>query len=119
MWCRNITEVTRKDFFILFSEGYYDTSMSIFSNDCGEKIIYPYYGVLSEIEFLSNLYDLEQLPSTDNRFRNAKDNIRQHTVNNDDWNFGWVFYDSRFNMKECDDVILLDFLCMVFHPAIR
>lgn len=119
MGCKNITEVTRKDIFTLFSEGYYDTSMSIFSNDCGEKIFYPYYGELSEIDFLSNLYDLEQLPSTDNRFRNAKDDIHQHTVNNDDWNFGWVFYDSRFNLKECDDVILLNFLCMVFHPAIR
>lgn len=119
MGYRNITEVTRKDIFTLFSEGYYDTSMSIISNGCGEKVIYPYYGAISEIEFLSDFYDLEQLPSKDYRFRNAKDDIRQHTVNNDDWGLGWVFYDDRFNLMNCDDVDLLNFICKIFHPKIR
>lgn len=118
MWCRNITEVTRRDIFTLFSEGYDDTSMSFF-NDSGTNIIYPYYGKITELEFLSTLYNLDKMPSVDRRYNNAYDEIFQHTINNDDWELGWVFSDQRFNLMNCDDADLLKFICKIFHPAIR
>ena len=40
----------------------------------------------------------------------------QHTINNDTWNFGWVFNDSRFDLMDGPDSTLLEFLCEVFHP---
>ena len=119
MGCRNITEVTRSEIFTLLSEGYNDTSMSFFSNESGTNINYPYYGKVTELDFLGTLYNLNELPSVDRRYNNAYDEIVQHTINNDDWELGWVFRDQRFNLMNCEDVNLLSFICKIFHPAIR
>lgn len=43
------------------------------------------YGRLEETEFLSRVFDLQQLPSTDPRFKDAAGDIWQHRVNNEDW----------------------------------
>jgi hypothetical protein len=40
------------------------------------------YGRLEEIEFLERLWNLDTVPSTDNRFQDAHDDICQHTINN-------------------------------------
>lgn len=77
------------------------------------------YGRLEEIEFLSRIWDLDSMPSSDHRFDNAIGDIFQHTVNNDDWELGWVFYDSRFNLMGGDDEIFLRFLCETIHPVVR
>ncbi len=115
---KKITEITRKEMFALFREGYIDNSFSLFG-ESRERILYAYNGDVSEIDFLSDLYQLDKMPSLDPRFSNAKDDILQHTVNNDDWNLGWVFYDTRFNLKGCEDEELLKFICKVFHPSVR
>ncbi|MBQ9070192.1 MAG: protein kinase [Clostridia bacterium] len=78
-----------------------------------------YYGRLDEITFLSRVYDLKNMPSTDSRFRDAEGDIWQHTVNNSDWDDGWVFSDPRFGLINGDDEILLKFLCEMFHPIVR
>ncbi len=77
------------------------------------------YGRLEETEFLSRLYDLEKLPSSDSRFKDAAGDIWQHRVNNYDWEDGWVFDDSRFNLRDGDDEILLRFLGEIVHPVVR
>lgn len=118
MSCKKISEVTRKEIFILFSEGYFDNSFSLFG-ESDERITYSYNGDITELDFLNELYDLKNLPSKDGRFDNAYDDIYQHTINNDDWKLGWVFYDSRFNLKGCEDEDLLKFICKVFHPSVR
>ena len=70
----------------------------------------------AEIEFLEILYPLDKMLSYDDRFKNAKNDIWQHTINNDDWNTGWVFDDDRFELLKGSDNVILDFLCPVFHP---
>ena len=115
---KKITEITRKEIFALFSEGYIDNSFSLFG-ESRERFLYAYNGDVSEIDFLSDLYQLDKMPSLDHRFTNAKSDILQHTVNNDDYKQGWVFYDARFNLKDCDDEELLKFICKVFHPSVR
>lgn len=77
------------------------------------------YGRLEELDFLSRLWDLEAMPSTDSRFRNAHGDICQHTINNDDWEPGWVFDDPRFDLLGGDDEIFLRFLCEMLHPVVR
>jgi len=77
------------------------------------------YGRLEETEFLSRIWDLNSMPSTDSRFKNAIGDIWQHTVNNDDWESGWVFSDSRFNLMRGDDETFLRFLCESIHPVVR
>lgn len=98
----HISEITRRDIFDL-----------VFL----EKIIL--HGRLEEIDFLSRIWDLEAMPSTDSRFKNARGDIWQHTVNNDDWDADWVFSDSRFNLMRGDDETFLRFLCEAIHPVVR
>jgi hypothetical protein len=77
-------------------------------------------GRLEESEFLSRMFDINSLPSTDLRFKNAAGDIWQHRVNNpQDWNDDWVFYDERFNLMGCDDELFLQFLCETIHPVVR
>ena len=77
------------------------------------------YGRLEETEFLARLWDLDSMPSTDSRFQNATGDIWQHTVNNDDWEHGWVFSDSRFNLMSGDDETFLRFFCETIHPVVK
>ena len=51
-------------------------------------------GTLEEVEFLQRLWDLEALPSTDSRFKDAAGDIWQHRWNNHDWDDDWVFEDN-------------------------
>lgn len=76
-------------------------------------------GRLEETAFLSRIFDLSQLPSSDYRFENALGDIRQHRINNYDWSDDWIFTDSRFNLLHCKDEIFLRFLCEMLHPVVR
>ncbi|WP_302178231.1 hypothetical protein [Phascolarctobacterium succinatutens] len=111
---KQITEITRRDIFSLFIYG-----MDIEEFFDSKRIKYGYYGRLSEIDFLKRIYDLKSLQSFDNRFDDAEGDIWQHTINNDDYEEGWIFEDARFELLNGDDEVLLKFLCTVFHPAVR
>jgi len=110
-----ITQITKRDIKELFCDGFIESNWLVGSQKC----FYPYYGRLSEIEFLEKLYPLDKMLSYDDRFKNAKDDIWQHIINNNDWNAGWVFDDDRFELLKGSDNVILDFLCAVFHPEYR
>ena len=110
-----ITQLTRRDIFNLFINGL-DVDL-IFGNT--QHVTYPYYGSLTEIDFLNRLYNLKDRESQDPRYDNAESDIWQHTSNNDDYEYGWVFSDARFQLKEGKDEELLRFLCEIFHPEVR
>src|SRR5688500_15850185 len=76
-------------------------------------------GRLEETEFLSRLYDLSKMPSTDSRYKDASGDIWQHRVNNYDWDDNWILTDDRFNLLNCDDATFLQFLCEMLHPIVR
>ena len=78
-----------------------------------------YAGRLEESNFLSRMFDLENMVSKDDRFPNAAGDIWQHRVNNYDWEDDWIFNDDRFNLLNCDDSKFLDFLCEMIHPLVR
>jgi hypothetical protein len=84
-----------------------------------QRVTYNYFGRLEEIEFLKRLYDLNNMPSLDSRFTDAESDIWQHTVNNDDYSFCWVFEDERFQLKNGSDEVYLRFICEIFHPTVR
>lgn len=110
---RRITEITKRDIYELFRDGIPDDGIF----DWVER--YPYYGRLEELEFLERLYDLSGMESYDSRYKNAREDIIQHTVNNEDYPYCWVFSDERFPLKDGDDEDYLKFLCEVFHPYVR
>jgi len=107
-----ITELIRHDIFDLFENGCIE--QIYFGSD--KKYFYPYYGRLKEIDFLKRIYPLENMVTTDERFNNVDEEMWQHTINNDTWNFRWFFNDSRFDLMDGPDSTLLEFLCEVFHP---
>jgi hypothetical protein len=99
---RRISQVTRRDIF-----DYIRTEGS------------PWWGRMDEIAFLSRLYDLEELPSTDSRYATASGDIHQHRVNNYDWDDDWVFHDRRFKLASGPDEVLLGFLAQMVHPVVQ
>jgi hypothetical protein len=109
-----ITKITKLDIIDLFRNGF--EVEELFNI---KKIKYYYWGRLDEIDFLKRLYNLSMMTSTDSRFNDAEGDIWQHTLNNDDYLFCWVFEDERFSLLTGDDEILLKFLSEVFHPEVR
>ena len=80
----------------------------------------PWAGRLEEVEFLGRFFDLEKLPSTDERFKNAAADIWQHRVNNPlDWPDDWIYSDSRFDLIGGPSSTFMRFLCEVVHPVVR
>lgn len=78
-----------------------------------------WWGRLDEIAFLEGLYDLDALPSTDSRFTTARRDIIQHRINNYDLEDDWIFEDSRFQLLDGPDEILLTFLARMVHPEVQ
>jgi hypothetical protein len=76
-------------------------------------------GKLNEVEFLSRLYDLKALPSTDPRFDDFAGDIWQHRINNYDWDDDWVLSDSRIALFQASDETFARFLCEMLHPVVR
>src|SRR5687767_4897150 len=77
-----------------------------------------WWGDLDEVAFLSRLYDLAALPSTDGRFEDAVGDIWQHRIANIDWEDHWVFADERLGIDTSDEK-LLNFLAETVHPEVR
>ncbi|MGB8453234.1 MAG: protein kinase [Anaerocolumna sp.] len=123
----NITEVTRRDVIDIIRNGFVgnepQTKLDYYEreyvDESSTKYKICYYGRLEEIDFLSRLYNLKTMPSNDSRFRDALGDIQKHTISNDDWEADWVFTDSRFQLNNGDDEILLNFLCEMFNPVVR
>lgn len=73
--------------FILNTEGAFD-----FVNNNDDGII----------PFLNEIWDLKSMPSEDVRFSNAEQDVIQHTINNDDWDFNVLFVE-RLKLIDSSD----------------
>ena len=109
-----ISKVTRRDIINALIE-----DIEVFDLFIPQTIRFYPWGVLDAVEFLERLYKLEDMPSNDHRYKNAKEDIYAHAVANDDYRHGWIFYDERFPLKNGTDEQLLDFICEMFHPEVR
>ena len=78
-----------------------------------------WYGRLDDVDFLGRIFDLESLPSGDNRFETSSGDIWQHRINNFDWEDDWIYSDSRFNLVGGPTNTFLRFLCEIVHPIVR
>lgn len=78
-----------------------------------------WWGRLDEMEFLSRLWNLEALPSHDDRMTTAQQDIGTHRISFNDWPDDWILADSRFNLLEGDDQEFLGFLCETVNPFVR
>lgn len=108
-----ISEVTKRDIKDIFGNGieideFLDT----------RTLKYYFCGRLNEVEFLSRLFNLKEIPSLDTRYKNAEEEISHHSFN-DDYSYDWIFCDRRFGLMSCNDEDYLRFICEIFHPAVR
>ena len=92
------------------------TKRNIFYELVARKIVWS--GRLSEVAFLKRIFQLDKLPTYDNRFKNMEEDICQHRMNNCDWDDWWIIEDERINLLD-DDEIFLKFLCEMIHPVVR
>jgi AbiJ N-terminal domain 3 len=67
-------------------------------------------GQMSELQFLSRLFDLRLLPSTDHRFPTMDGDVWQHRENNRDGPDDWVFFDERLSLYSGPDEGFLRFV---------
>lgn len=81
--------------------------------------IFSWSGRMSESEFLARLYNINDMPSHDPRYKTAAEDISKHMEMNRDWSHVWVFYDARFDLLHAPDETLLRFLCEMVHPAVQ
>lgn len=109
-----ITKITRKRIKELFQNG-----INVTDDFIGSTIYYEFNGTVTPVTFLNYFFDLKNLPSHDKRFSNALEDISFHTINNQDYENGWVFEDKRFNINELSDEKYLNFICKIFDPLIR
>jgi len=75
------------------------------------------YKRLGLIDFLKRTWDLENMPSTDHRFKNAEGDIWQHMVNNNDWEYSHLL-NNYLNLLKCDDDIFICFIENCAHPVL-
>lgn len=123
---KKITEVTRQDILDIVRDGFeIKFENPVFDSETGQylssKPIKMWFaGRVEIIPFLSRLYDLEQLPSTDHRFKNALEDISCHMNWGDYRDDYWFLDDKRFRLSRYDDdEPLLRFLCEILHPVVR
>ncbi|WP_066309186.1 hypothetical protein [Bacillus sp. FJAT-29814] len=76
------------------------------------------HGKSELIEFLKRIWDLENMPSTDARFRNALGDISQHVINNPDWDDNDLF-ENCLKIFAVPDETFIHFLEQVVHPSVR
>lgn len=120
-----ITEITRQDIVDVIRDGFTITLDRPGKDPAtGEYVMerkdyMPFYGRLEEIPFLSRLYNLEEMPSTDHRYKNALGDISCH-LHFGDYEECWFFDDERFHLLDGDgDDNLLRFMCEMLHPVVR
>ena len=77
----------------------------------------PFHGRLDLITFLDKIWNLSSMPSTDRRFKDAKGDISQHMVNNDDLSYSELL-SSRLNLNDSDDITFKKFLETRLHPLV-
>ena len=82
-----------------------------------EKIYFG--GELNDVSFLSRIYDLDKMESTDDRYDSALGDIRTHRISFSDWEDDWVFSDARLDLMGCTDKKFLHFLCETIHGTVR
>lgn len=110
-----ITSITRNEIF--------DVLLNTFTEDYllgVPRRRFNFWGVLAPVDFLERLYNLENIPSKDKHYINAKEELDALKYNvPTDYQWDWLFKDDRFPVKNGTDEELLDFLCTVLHPEVR
>ncbi|MFF0086612.1 hypothetical protein ACFYR1_44060 [Streptomyces canus] len=97
----SITSVTRREIF-----------------DYLRGISSPWWGRLDKVTFLEGLYDLDRPAFENSLLPTLRADIQQHRINNEDLDDDWIFEDSRVELSDGPDEVLLAFLARTVHPEV-
>jgi very-short-patch-repair endonuclease len=75
-------------------------------------------GNLDIADFLKRIWDIDNMPSTDSRYKTATQDIWQHYERNDDWTTEYL-YVTYFDLLNSEDSIFIKFIEELVHPIIR
>ncbi|GAA4028588.1 hypothetical protein GCM10022232_88080 [Streptomyces plumbiresistens] len=78
----------------------------------------PWWGKLDEVTFLEDLYDLDRPAAKNGWLPTVRADIQQHRINNYDLDDDWIFEDSRLELSDGPDEVLLAFLARMVHPEV-
>lgn len=67
--------------------------------------------------FLRSIWDIDSMPSTDDRFKNATEDILQHMIRNNDWDYDTLFMEKLELLEQNEKFIL--FIETVVSPQFR
>src|SRR5258708_2945873 len=70
------------------------------------------------LDFVSRVWDLRTMPSTDIRFPDAYGDIFQHVVNNHDWDHDFLFLE-RLDLLNSNDETFAKFLETIVSPEFK
>ena len=67
--------------------------------------------------FLSSIWDIDTLPSSDPRFNNLRGDIQQHMFNNDDWDCDYLFSEvlQLFKKEELFNKFIIETVNPIYH----
>jgi very-short-patch-repair endonuclease len=74
-------------------------------------------GKLDLTEFLSRVWPLKEMSSSDSRLTSAEGDIWQHMINNDDWSTEYLF--RYLGLHTASDSLVCRFLEASVHPVVR
>jgi ABC-type lipoprotein export system ATPase subunit len=98
-----ISKKTKSTLFEILKESIYQPDAALYENWI--------------LDFLNSIWDLKSLPSEDNRFKNADEDVWQHLINNDDWDYDYLFIE-RLGLLE-NDSDFIKFLETFVYPKYR
>lgn len=75
-------------------------------------------GRLELITLLKRVWPLNEMKSTDHRFKDAEGDIWQHMVRNSDWDEGFLYFE-YLEVLTIEDQTFLHFLEQILHPLVR
>ncbi|MEO7838124.1 MAG: hypothetical protein ABIU06_02130 [Anaerolineales bacterium] len=83
----------------------------------GQNLHKWFFGRFDLVAFLQRIFPLDEMPSTDDRFPTAAGDIWQHMINNDDWDYDYLF--NYLGITTGNDEQFLRFLEEIVHPLVR
>ena len=83
------------------------------NNLFGEK-----YEEMGPMKFLGEVWLLDKMPSTDERYPTARGDAIQHLVNNDDWSYDYMLKE-RFSLLNDTDEVFIKFINTIVHPDFK
>ncbi|QJD87906.1 hypothetical protein HH215_00065 [Cohnella herbarum] len=79
---------------------------------------FAFEGRLEFITFLKRIWPLKDMKSTDYRYKDAEGDIRQHMVNNSDWDESFLYFE-YLKIETIPDQMFLQFMEQISHPLVR